>query len=177
MDCRCQAGKSSRAHRDVSCAYLTCVSFTPCFTQIVTRARDEASNYRLTYSQPIPLKVSQVSSWDEVNIYLYSSLPPLLPAHIHTHTSIWQIECPAMCMYLLYTMEPDRLAAVSCLVLMDQKDHVFTWQTPPESHGWGYTLLYYATSSTCSIMCCHDNKDVNIPLCFVGSFWLCSGQS
>ena len=87
MDCRCQAGESSRAHRDVSCAYLICVSFTPCFTQIVTRARDEASDYRLTYSQPIPLKVSQVSSWDEVDIYLYSSLPPpLTRTHTYTHT-------------------------------------------------------------------------------------------
>ena len=145
-----------------------CVSFTPCFTQIVARARDEASNYRFVYSQPIPLKVSQVSSWYEVDLYLYSSLPPPYPhtyIHTHTHTSIWQIECPVMCMCLLCTMEPDHLAVASCLVLTDQKDPVYTWRTPLESHGWGYTLLYYTTSSICSIMCCHDNKVVNIPLC------------
>ena len=64
-----------------------CVSFTPCFTQIVARARDEASNYRFVYSQPIPLKVSQVSYWYEVDLYLYSSLPssPYPHTYIHTH--------------------------------------------------------------------------------------------
>lgn len=97
--------------------------------RVVNQARDEASNYRFTYSQPIPVKVGAPT--DNVISCVKTQSPPPFFCR-----SIWWIEFQASCTFSHSMVPYDLLAAASCLVHMEQKGHSCILPILLESRGW-----------------------------------------